>query len=103
MFAGTTNEESEYQLIKSALLFYKELHGDLAVPLKFSVPFNSIIWPKELWSMKLGQAVSQMKNGLIFTDKREDLRRIGFFSTAHDGTYAIASHGSNIIDCRSQL
>ena len=84
-----TAEESEYQLIKSALLFYKELHGDLAVPLKFSVPFNSIIWPKELWSMKLGQAVSQMKNGLIFTDKREDLRRIGFFSTAHDGTYAI--------------
>ena len=84
-----TTQESEYQLVKSALLFYKTLHGDLTIPLKFSVPFNSIIWPKELWSMKLGLAASQMKIGAKFSEKREDLRSFGFFSNAHDGTYSI--------------
>ena len=84
-----TAEESEYQLMKSTLIFYKQLYGNYTVPATFSVPFNSIIWPKVMWSVKLGLAVSKIRSGTLYVERREELQGIGFFTTSREGTYWI--------------
>ena len=50
-------------MIVPALLKYKELHGDdMLVPVpSFAVP-SSEAWPKEVWGMRLGRAVNNIRS-----------------------------------------
>jgi hypothetical protein len=47
---------------KLALETYKRISSDLQVPQSFIVPDGHIAWPEELWGMKLGRIVSQIRN-----------------------------------------
>jgi hypothetical protein len=39
--------------IKTALLRYKEINGDLMIKKRFIIPTESLEWPEEVWGMKL--------------------------------------------------
>ena len=74
-----------YVLAKSALLKYKEIHGDMLVKTSFIVPADDLTWPEETWGMKLGATMSQIRSGNIFRDHHDELESIGFdFSSSSD-------------------
>lgn len=71
--------QAKYDIVRVALLKYKELYGDMLVPKDFKVPTNSIDWSIELWGMKLGSTVSSLRGVKgCFSDKKDDLLSIGF-------------------------
>lgn len=43
-----------FDVVLTALLRYKELHGDLIISQRFTVPSDSADWPQAVWNMKLG-------------------------------------------------
>ena len=45
---------------KSALTTYKEVHGNMQVPVAFVVP-SSGPWAEETWGMRLGKTVSNIR------------------------------------------
>jgi hypothetical protein len=67
-----------YELVKVALLAYKDLNGDMLVPQIFVVPTDDMTWPKETWGMNLGTVVSSIRAGTSYVGQREDLESIGF-------------------------
>jgi virulence-associated protein VapD len=67
-----------YQLIKVALVKYKDLFGDMLVTRAFITPIGNATWPEETWGMKLGLAVKDIRSGKSYVDKRADLESIGF-------------------------
>ena len=80
-----------YSLIKTALMHYKSISGkgDMRVPYNFVVPENDERWPEELWGMKLGVLVNNIKGG-NYASKRDDLLDIGFSYDPFLSKYAIA-------------
>jgi hypothetical protein len=66
-----------FEVVKVALMKYKDLNGDVLVPQKFVVPINDISWPEETWGIKLGRDVGNIR-AKSYADKREDLESIGF-------------------------
>jgi hypothetical protein len=72
------NKADRYEIIRAALLKYKDLNDNMLVPAKFVVPVNDITWPEETWGMKLGQFVFNIRAGKCYANKREDLESIGF-------------------------
>jgi hypothetical protein len=71
-------QSNEYELVRVALVKYKELKGDMLVLRKFIVPTNDITWPEETWGMKLGNVVHNIRRGNSHVDKRTDLESTGF-------------------------
>lgn len=69
---------SYYAVVKSALLRYKEMHGDILVSSKFIIPCDDESWPRETWGMKLGKSVSDIRRGDRYPGQREELISIGF-------------------------
>ena len=67
-----------YQLAKQTLLLYKEIHGDMLVPTDFEVPRDSDIWPEDSWGIKLGNLVIDIRRGVEFSYKYDELLDIGF-------------------------
>ena len=67
-----------YDLVKAALILYKELNNDMLVPASFVIPELCDAWPQHMWGMRLGRCVSSTRNGNSFKDKREELVTIGF-------------------------
>jgi hypothetical protein len=63
--------------VKSALQIYERLHGDLLVPCTFIVPEKYSAWSEELWGMKLGRTVGNIRSGL-HTGHRNELETMGF-------------------------
>jgi hypothetical protein len=68
--------------VQSALVTYKEEHGDLLVPQAFEVP-SSAPWAEETWGIKLGFAVQNIRaHGIYLSDdkpeRKEWLDEIGF-------------------------
>jgi hypothetical protein len=47
--------------VKPSLLFYKQQHGDMEVPARFTVP-SIAPWPKKLWGTKLGKTVDSIRS-----------------------------------------
>jgi hypothetical protein len=47
--------------IKTALLKYKEINGDLMIKKRFIIPTESAEWPEEVWGMKLGSIVINIR------------------------------------------
>jgi hypothetical protein len=70
--------EHGWDNVKLALETYKKLHGDLLVPVKFSVPQNDSAWPIEIWGMNLGSIVNGIRRITIHVDHREELLAMGF-------------------------
>ena len=50
------NQRAKYgfDLVKSALLKFKEIHGNFLVKQKFLVPME-VAWPENTWGIKLGR------------------------------------------------
>mmetsp|Transcript_14269 Transcript_14269/g.13776 ORF Transcript_14269/g.13776 Transcript_14269/m.13776 type:complete len:511 (+) Transcript_14269:164-1696(+) len=63
--------------IKTALLKYKEINGDLMIKKRFIVPTESADWPEEVWGMKLGSIVINIREGNGYKNKQEELATIG--------------------------
>ena len=70
--------EAKYEVAKAALLQYKKLHGDMMVPASFVVPEGSTLWPHEMWELKLGMIVRNIRGGDSYVQKRSELTSIGF-------------------------
>jgi hypothetical protein len=66
-----------YDLVRKALVKYKELHGHINVPARFATPINHPKWPSNLSGIKLGTVVHDIRRG-SYSDKREDLLSMGF-------------------------
>jgi hypothetical protein len=61
-----------YEAIKAAFLKYKYIYGNMLVPSRFVVPADDIRWPEEMWGMKLGGVVNNIRCGKSYADKREE-------------------------------
>lgn len=74
---SSRNADRKYDLMVTALLRYKQINGDMLVPCKFAVPENSD-WPTETWRLNLGIFVGNVRNGNAYTERNDELRRLGF-------------------------
>jgi hypothetical protein len=72
------NVVNGFDLILSALLHYKIRHHSLLVPQRFTIPIDSLDWPKEVWGLRLGNIVRKIRKGQSYKDRRGDLLKIGF-------------------------
>ena len=77
-----------WENVKRALLEYKSLCGDLLVPQRFDIPKDAD-WPEDLWGMKLGLTVDNIRNSGAYSTYRAELEEMGFDfdpqSTGHHG------------------
>ena len=66
-----------FDVVKTAMLKYKELHGDLLIAALFIVPEHPD-WPESMWGMKLGFMVNNVRRGSSYADKRAEFLEMGF-------------------------
>ena len=66
-----------WENVKRALLAYKSLRSDLLVPQRFVIPENAD-WPEDLWGMKLGLTVNNIRNNGTYSAYRTELEEMGF-------------------------
>ena len=73
--------EEHWQRILDSLHVYKELHGNLEVPISFAVP-SEAPWPEDAWGMNLGSRVVTIRSQEYHVKDRPDrvaeLNRMGF-------------------------
>jgi hypothetical protein len=74
--------ERRWEVARTALTVYKEVHGDLLIPKAFVVP-SSGPWAEETWGMNLGSIVSMIRSqGRYLSDdkpeRKEWLDEMGF-------------------------
>ena len=81
------SRKARYELVKLALLKYKDIHGDTLVSQSFAVPKNSLIWPKGMWGMNLGSIVHGIRGGSRYTEKKAELLSIGFDYSSQKAIY----------------
>ncbi|KAG9403532.1 hypothetical protein AC1031_006172 [Aphanomyces cochlioides] len=78
----------DYQLHRNirALERYKQLHGNLLVPLRFVVPSNDPDWPEDFADIHLGHFVGNIRSGVknLTPSERETLDAMGFVWNADD-------------------
>ena len=68
-----------WEVVKAALLAYKELEGDLLVPPTFVVPHDDPeIWPESTWGVKLGSIVNHIRHNGTYKDYKQELLAMGF-------------------------
>jgi hypothetical protein len=65
-------------LVERAFKKYREIYGDLQVPLSFIVPKSDAAWPDELRGMKLGRVVSNIRHRGDYAAYRQELEAMGF-------------------------
>jgi hypothetical protein len=68
----------EFRKMKTGLLRYKELFGNMLVPTAFCVPYDDERWPSQTWGLKLGRVVSLIRGGRVYASLRDELLSIGF-------------------------
>jgi Helicase associated domain len=66
-----------WDVVKQALLVYRDTNGHLRVPAKFKVP-DAEPWPEEMWGDSLGYVVNNIRNNGAYNDHRADLVAMGF-------------------------
>jgi hypothetical protein len=59
----------------------------MLVPSKFVVPADEITWPEEIWGMKFGAIVNNIRRGKNYVDNRADLESIGFDFNRQENGY----------------
>ena len=68
-----------WDMVKRALLVYKSMNNDtLLVPTTFTVPVDDPSWGKDLWGMKLGYTVINIRNRNDYSKHRQELLAMGF-------------------------
>jgi CRISPR/Cas system-associated protein Cas5 (RAMP superfamily) len=67
-----------WDLVKRALLAYKDRVGHMRVPSRFAIPKDDASWEKELWGIKLGNSVQNIRNRNNYEERREELETMGF-------------------------
>ena len=73
-----------WEVVKAALLAYKEREGDLLVPTKFIVPRGDPeTWPESTWGVKLGSIVNNIRLKGYYKNHHQELIEMGFL---HDQT-----------------
>jgi hypothetical protein len=66
-----------YERVKLALIKYKEINENLLAKRGFIIPTNNPLWPEEVWGMKLGSVINNIKSGLAYKEKKDELRELG--------------------------
>ena len=92
-----THGKLTYELVKEALLQYREINGDMFVPFRFIVPDKSEKWAQNKWGMELGDVVRKIRCGELLQDKREELSAIGFVFESQRRGYSYESVKSALI------
>jgi hypothetical protein len=77
----TSSNYHGWDKIKLALETYKALNGDILVAQTFVVPTEDAEWPSDIWGMKLGKTVSNMRNLNYHAEHREEVIAMGMVST----------------------
>lgn len=75
-YSAQINANVEWNVLKFALQAYKNIHGDLLVPLSFVIPQDSPMWPDNTWGMKLGRIFFNARRKSRITHHGE-LREMG--------------------------
>ncbi len=71
-------QNAGFDAIYSALVAYKSLHSHVKVPQQFIVPLEDSNYPENTWGLRLGQAVSGIRNRGNYVERREQLLSLGF-------------------------
>jgi hypothetical protein len=78
IFMGPLPDETLYQYHKACLVKYKDIHdGNMDIPFDFVVEWNPI-WPENMWGLKLGHLVSEIRKLRQHRDDYLELKSIGF-------------------------
>lgn len=70
-------KNNTFESVYAALVAFKDIHGDLAVPHKFIVPHYSADYPEVAWGMKLGTVVERIRHSQAFKEHKTELRALG--------------------------
>jgi hypothetical protein len=74
---GKLNHETPFDFNKRCLLRYKEIHGNISVVKSFSIPWSES-WPEEMWGVKLGSRVNDIRRRHLYSAHEDELIAIGF-------------------------
>jgi hypothetical protein len=64
-------DAQRWKLLKTALVMYREMYGDINVTQKYVVP-SCEPWPEETWGTKLGLQVTNMRNKGFIVGREEN-------------------------------
>jgi hypothetical protein len=78
-----------FDFIKTALLKYIEINNDMLVPRVFIVPVGSLDYPEDVWGMKLGTVVYNIRNDNAYAEKRDELLSLGFDYESQKFSYSL--------------
>jgi hypothetical protein len=67
-----------WEVVKRALLAYESNKGNLRVPRTFSIPVDDASWEQDLWGMKLGFVVYNIRNKNAYSNNKQELLAMGF-------------------------
>lgn len=67
-----------YESVRESLLLFKEKNGHMLVPDSFTIPFDSMDWPRSLWGMRLGHITARIRGNARYKNRRDELANIGF-------------------------
>ena len=76
-FAYECQHKYGYDLIREALVRYKELNDHIDVPARYSIPRDCSKWPVQLRGINLGTVVHNIRRG-TYGDKKDDILSLGF-------------------------
>ena len=69
--------DDDYDALKEALVLYEQLYDSFTVPSDYVIPRKKV-WPRKMWHMRLGSIVSSARNGFLYFEKKEELKKMGF-------------------------
>lgn len=71
-----------WDFVLLALSRYKNLVGDLSIPVDFSIPEGDSLWPRQVWGWRLGRQILSIRSAGSFINdhpnRREQLDSMGF-------------------------
>eukprot|EP01033_Poteriospumella_lacustris_P023330 gene23330-biopygen7914 len=72
-----SNEEYQVGRIERGLTTYKAMYGDVRIPEQFVVPHGDGRWDRDLWDMRLGEAVPRIRNDGYYEAHRSRFEALG--------------------------
>jgi hypothetical protein len=76
-FVDSVKARSTFELVYSALKAYKNVYGDVVVPVNFVVPENDSRFLSETWGLNLGKSVNNLLYGNAFLEHRAAFVELG--------------------------
>ena len=73
---GPSEGETKFDFFKRMVIHYKMLHGTSKIPDYFVVPWTNE-WPADMWDVRLGQRVYDLRRRGSFKAKTQDLADLG--------------------------